>query len=175
MMSAPVDPTDGRKSRAAWGGRGVGGAARAAVHEPYDARLVVVRLEEAGRALLALPSAGYSTGVQTNAAVLVRHMIEFEGGDPVPMRLRLAVPAAAQISRMDEALAWIPLIPRDRTVLRRIVGARALVNPLTDRYLYPWRRLAAMLGADHKAVQRWHGQGIDIIVGLLNAPPRTTR
>jgi hypothetical protein len=70
---------------------------------------------------------------------------------------------------MDEALGWIPLIPRDRSVLRRIVGARALVNPLTDRHLYPWRRLGAMLGADHKAVQRWHAQGVDIIVSALNA------
>jgi hypothetical protein len=70
---------------------------------------------------------------------------------------------------MDEALGWIPLIPRDRSVLRRIVGARALINPLTDRHLYPWRRLGTMLGADHKAVQRWHAQGVDIIVSALNA------
>ena len=32
-------------------------------------------------------------------------------------------------SPMDEALAWIPLIPLDRNVPRRIVGARALINP----------------------------------------------
>ena len=69
---------------------------------------------------------------------------------------------------MDEALGWIPLIPLYRYVLRRIVGARSLVHPITERHLYPWRRLGAAVGADHKAVQRWHGQGIDFIVTALN-------
>jgi hypothetical protein len=73
------------------------------------------------------------------------------------------------ITRMDEAFGWITLIPLDRSVIRRIVGARALVNPMTDRYLYTWRRLGAMLGADHKAVQRWHAQGMEMIVAALNA------
>jgi len=41
------------------------------------------------------------------------------------------------------------------------------VHPLTDRHLYPWRRLGDAIGADHKAVQRWWGQGIDIILGAL--------
>jgi hypothetical protein len=52
-------------------------------------------------------------------------------------------------------------------VLRRVVGARSLVHPITDRHLFPWRRLGAALGADHKAVQRWHAQGIDIIAMAL--------
>ena len=69
---------------------------------------------------------------------------------------------------MDEALAWVPLIPLDRYVLRRIVGARSLVHPITERDPFPWRRLGMVLGADHKAVQRWHAQGIDIIVSALN-------
>ena len=70
---------------------------------------------------------------------------------------------------MDEAMAWIPLIPIDRYVLRRIVGARSLVHPITERHLYPWRRVATAIGADHKAVKRWHTQGIDLIVARLNA------
>jgi len=69
---------------------------------------------------------------------------------------------------MDEATSWVSLIPLDRYVLRRIVGARSLVHPITQRHLFPWRRLGAALGADHKAVQRWHAQGVDIIVAALN-------
>ena len=135
----------------------------------FDAQLVVARLEEAGRTLLALPPGGYSTGLRTNTAALVRHMIEAGEGEPVPARLHPPTPSAAVITRMDEALGWIPLIPRDRSVLRRIVGARALVNPMTDRHLYSWRRLGTMIGADHKAVQRWHAQAVDMIVAALNA------
>src|SRR3954451_18159727 len=63
--------------------------------------------------------------------------------------------------RGEEVLAhWLSLIPADRFVLQRIVGARALVAPLTGRHLYSWRRLEHAIGADHRAVQRWHADGI---------------
>jgi hypothetical protein len=51
------------------------------------------------------------------------------------------------------------------------VGARSLVHPVTDRHLFPWRRLGKALGSDHKAVQRWHAQGIALIVAGLRAVP----
>ena len=78
------------------------------------------------------------------------------------------MPSGEKIDRMDEAMAWISLIPADRYVLRRIVGARSLIHPISDRHLFPWRRLAVTLGADHKAVQRWHAQGIAMIVKALH-------
>ena len=80
----------------------------------------------------------------------------------------MPVPPAARITRMDQALAWIPLIPADKLILRRIVGCRCLVSPLTGRHLFSWRRLARLLGADHKAIGRWHANGIDLIVAALN-------
>jgi hypothetical protein len=70
---------------------------------------------------------------------------------------------------MDEAWQWLTLIPPDRVVLRRIAGARALVHPITERHVYSWRKLAALVGADHKAMQRWHAQAIALIVAGLNA------
>jgi hypothetical protein len=78
-------------------------------------------------------------------------------------RMRPPVPSPADIDMMDEALGWLALIPNDRFVLRRIVGARALVAPLTGRHLYTWRRLGRAIGADHRAVQRWHADGIRCI------------
>ena len=56
--------------------------------------------------------------------------------------------------------------------LRFNVGARMLVSPLTERHLYSWRRIGVLVGADHKAVQRWHGQGIDMLVAALGALAR---
>lgn len=143
-------------------------APNAPVCTPYDAAGVIARLEEAGETLLMLPSRGPSPHLRTMTYDIVRSAVEaygWEGG-----RLRPAIPPAARISRMDETFAWLGLIPDDRYVIRRIVGARALINPLTARHLFPWRRLGALLGADHKAVQRWHGQGIDMLVTALNAP-----
>ncbi|MDA8250022.1 MAG: DUF6362 family protein [Rhodospirillales bacterium] len=125
----------------------------------------MARLEEAGRTLLALPHQGYSPRLRTSVWDVLTGAME---GEAAPIaRLRAPVPGSARITRMDQALGWIALIPPDRYVLRRIVGLRALVHPLTDRHLYPWRRLGAALGADHKAVQRWHGQGIALILAGL--------
>lgn len=134
--------------------------------DSIDAATVIQRLEEAGRTLLALPSTGFSTRLRTFQLEVVRNAME--QADWVGGRIRPLAPQAGQISRMDVALGWMALIPQDRYVLRRIVGARSLVNPLTDRHLFPWRRLGTVLGADHKAVQRWHAQGVDMIVNALN-------
>jgi hypothetical protein len=133
---------------------------------PFDAEMVIYRLEEAGAALLALPGTGWSTKLRGSSLEIVRAAIEGYGW--TTNRIRPPVPSAARITRMDEALAWISLIPIERYVLRRIVGARGLVHPITERHLFPWRRLGTALGADHKAVQRWHAQGIDLIVEALN-------
>lgn len=133
-----------------------------------DAEYVLYRLEEAGRTLLALPSPGPSTRLRTTRHDVVQSAVEAYGWARVDARLRPAMPSAQHITRMDEALDWIPRIPADRYVLRRIVGARALVSPITERHLFPWRRLGILLGADHKAIQRWHAQGIDRIVASLN-------
>ena len=130
-----------------------------------DADYVVYRLEEAGTTLLALPGTGWSTRLRSSSLEIAHTALEAYGWTEA--RIRPAVPSAEKITRMDEALAWIPLIPLDRYVLRRVVGARSLVHPLTDRHLYPWRRLGVALGADHKAVQRWHAQGIAAIVRAL--------
>jgi hypothetical protein len=143
-----------------------------ATGQAVDAEYVLYRLEEAGRTLLALPHTGHSTQLRVSRHDVVQSAVEAYGWSQVDARLRPAVPSSAHISRMDEALDWITLISQDRYVLRRIVGARALVSPVTERHLFTWRRLAVLLGADHKAIQRWHAQGIDLIVTAINASKR---
>jgi Domain of unknown function (DUF6362) len=149
------------------------GAPRDANSWLYDAESVVARLEEAGRNVMAMPNTGYTTRLRTSSLDIVRTALETYGGSE--QRVRAPAPDSAAITRMDEALGWIARIPDERFVLRRIVGARALISPMTDRYVFPWRRLAGVLGADHKAVQRWHAQGIALIVASLNQAPPTSR
>ena len=147
-------------------------ATRPAVRAPaidaqIDAETVIYRLKEAGQTLLCLPARGPTTALrQTRHQYLADAVEAFAAEADAPPRL--PTPSAARITRMDQALAWIPLIPADNLVLRRIVGCRALVSPLTERHLFTWRRLARLLGADHKAIQRWHATGIDTIVATLN-------
>lgn len=139
---------------------------RTATRHPIDAETVIRRLEEAGHTLLCLPRAGPSTQLRQTRHQYVAEAVGAFSAE-TDDRPRPAVPSATRITRMDQALAWIPLITADRLVLRRIVGCRCLVSPLTERHLFTWRRLARLIGADHKAVQRWHATGIDIIVATL--------
>ena len=132
-----------------------------------DADFVVYRLEEAGATVLALPGSGWTTRLRTSSIDIVRTALDSYGWSSD--RIRPPAPSSEKITRMDEAMSWLSLIPQERYVLRRVVGARSLVHPITDRHLFPWRRLGAALGADHKAVQRWHAQGIDMIVKGLKA------
>ncbi len=132
-----------------------------------DAETVIYRLEEAGHTLLCLPARGHSTGLRQTRHQYVAEALEAYAAEDTG-RPQMPTPPAARITRMDQALAWIPLIPDEKLVLRRIVGCRSLVSPLTGRHLFTWRRLARLLGADHKAIQRWHATGIDIIVASLN-------
>lgn len=134
--------------------------------EPASAEWIIARLEEAGATLLALPNSGPSTRLAQASLEWIRSAAESYGFHRA--KVRPAVPSAAHITRMDQTYRWVSRLPQDKYVLRRVVGARSLVNPMTGRHLYSWRRLGLAVGADHKAVQRWHAQGIDLIVAMLN-------
>jgi hypothetical protein len=129
------------------------------------AAALIARLEEAGTTLLAMPNTGYSPHLRVTRYEVVHSALDAYGWEPA--RVRAAHPSGAAIDRMDEALGWLAIIPEERFVLRRILGARALTHPLTGRYLFPWRRLGSVLGADHKSVQRWHRDGVALILAAL--------
>ena len=141
--------------------------ARLGLTMEIDAETVIHRLEEAGQTLLSLPQTGHSTQLRQTRHHCVAEAVQSFNAEP-GRQGAFPVPSAARITRMDQALAWIPLIPNDKLMLRRIAGCRCLVSPLTGRHLFTWRRLARLLGADHKAIQRWHANGIDLIVATLN-------
>ena len=141
---------------------------RAAARRPDaspEAQALIACLEEAGATLLSLPPTGFSPHLRTTALPVLREAAESYGWSLA--ELRAPMPSAARISRMDKAMGYLALIPQDRYLLRRIVGCRALVHPIHGRHLFSWRRLGEALGADHKAVQRWHADGIRIILDGL--------
>lgn len=134
-----------------------------------DAEYVIARLEEAGRTLLAMRGAGaWPAGYGSSWPPMVREAVKSYGWQQAaPL---VPVPDPAAIDRMDAAWPWLGLVPDSKGVMRRIVAARSMVHPAHGRHLFPWRKLARAVGADHKAVQRWHGQGVALIVGALDAP-----
>jgi hypothetical protein len=147
------------------GARAVAIATQAVPPKRLNADEIIARLEAAGATLLAMPSRGYSTHLRQMKFDVVHTALEAYGWQSA--MARPPVPCASDISLMDEAFGWLALIPEVQYLLRRILGARALVHPLTQRHLYPWRRLASMLGTDHKSVQRWHGQAVALLVEKL--------
>ena len=147
-------------------------ALQSARHRPdtmrIDADFVNYRLEEAGETLLSLPPGDLSVRLRLASMITIRHMLERYGW-PGDGRISPPKPTAEKIARMEEALSWIQIIPMDLNILRRIVGARALVHPITDRHLFSWRGLSSLIGAEPKTVQRWHSDGVDLIVKALKA------
>ena len=131
----------------------------------WNTEKVIEYFEEAGATMLSMPSRGYKTGLRMSRFDVVNIEIEAYGWDKA--KVRPASPSVEAVTRMDQAFAWLLIIPEKKYVMRRIVGARALVHPLTGRYLYSWRKLGERLGTDHKAVQRWHAQGVELIVEEL--------
>lgn len=127
---------------------------------------IIARLEEAGATLLAMRLSGGSPASLKSAWPDVVHDAS-EAYGYTGEQVRPAFPASDAISRMDEALGWIPLIPPDRYVWRRVVGARALVSPRTARHLFTWRRIGAVLGCEPRAVRYWHVQAIALIAASL--------
>lgn len=132
---------------------------------PPEYEGLIACLEEAGATLLSLPNTGFSPSLKTSALPILREAAEAYGWSTA--EVRPAMPSASRISRMDTVLGYLALIPQDRYLLRRIVGCRALVHPISGRHIFSWRRLAEVLGADHKAIQRWHAEGIRIIIVAL--------
>jgi hypothetical protein len=131
---------------------------------------VIARLEAAGSTLIALRLSYGPTGHRSAMPEPVREAGQSYGWSQATARP--AVPSAAAIDAMDEALGWVGLIPADRYVLRRIVHARAIVSPTNQRHLFTWSAIARLIGADRRAVQRWHAQGIALIAARINLPQR---
>ncbi|HVE20640.1 MAG TPA: DUF6362 family protein [Acidocella sp.] len=145
-------------------------AALNVVHEVFaddwTERLIIERLEDAGRTLIAMKDTGYRPGLAQRQHDVV-HDIWDAYNWTIPPELRLPRPGIEEIKRMDEAYGWMKFIPSGQVTMRRIVQARSLRHPLSDRYLFSWRRLADVLRLDHKAVQRVHANGIrNILKGL---------
>ena len=157
------------KSRG-WVGHSMGHVGHLAGAGTLGATDVVGRLEEAGATLLALPNRGQPAGMRVGWPEVVHDIREAYGYTGAA--LRPAIPAAAAISRMDEALGWVLLLPSDMVLHRRLVGARMLVSPVTGRHVFSWRRIGGMVGLHYEAVQRQHALAIRIIVVALGARRR---
>jgi hypothetical protein len=124
---------------------------------------LVACLEDAGRTLQALPARGTRPSEYGNGWPDVVHDAEVAYGWAAD-RIRPAFPGAKAIARMDEIYSWIGLIPESQRLLRRIVLLRSLVDPVSNRHRFSWRKVAVTLGCHHASVQTWHENAIVTIL-----------
>ena len=135
-----------------------------------DSEFVVHRLEEAGRSLIALPSKGCKpAGFGSGWPQIVHAAAEAYGYDPTDVRPD--PPSADAIDRMDEAFRWISLIPEWEADIRKIVLMRAMVNPVTERHRFSWRRISQIQNVNHETIRRRHAAAIStIVLGIKRRP-----
>ncbi|MDE8344646.1 MAG: hypothetical protein POH28_00520 [Acidocella sp.] len=125
-------------------------------------QIIIERLEHAGKTLIALRETGYRPNLAQRQHDVVRTVWEAFSWSESPM-LRPAPPSSTDISLMEEAYGWILIIPESELALRRIVHARSLVHPISDREIWSWRKLSVAMNVDHRWVQRRHNEAIKII------------
>ena len=132
-----------------------------------DAETVILRLEEAGRTLIALPNRHcFPASTGSSWPPIVHEAVEAYGYGEV--EIRPPVPSAQAITRMDEAYCWVGHIDARLTSHRKIVLLRSLVHPVSERHQFSWRKIGQKFGWSHEAVRIWHAQGIDRIVTGVN-------
>lgn len=81
-------------------------------------------------------------------------------------RLRPALPSGRDIELMEKVLT-LPA-GTDNLQVRRLLHARALVAPISNRHLYSWSKLAFMLHTDRRKVVRMHHNGLADVVAKLD-------
>jgi hypothetical protein len=142
----------------------------------YTAEYVAGRLEQAGRALLALPASRcMPAGMKSAWPEYVQTMWEAFNPDDTDAERRAAdrealrpgPPSARAISDMDEAYRWITLV--DDVPVRKILLLRSLVDPMTDKPRFSWRRLHRQFGLHIDTLQRKHSRGVEQIANRLNS------
>lgn len=80
-------------------------------------------------------------------------------------RLKAAIPRSKEISLMDEILELPGLVPN--VTIRRIINARALLTPISNRHLYSWTRIAFINHSTSRRIVILHRNGLAIIASQL--------
>lgn len=139
--------------------------------QQIEAAFVETALYAAGRTLMALPATGTRpAGFRSGMPEFLRDVEDLKHAET---HYRVPVPPPAAISAMEQALSWISLLPgiTDLEIkIRRLVCARCLISPRTDRNLYSWKRLGDVFGcSDKTAKTRWI-DAVATITAALNRP-----
>lgn len=139
------------------------------IPDDVDAAFVTAVLEDAGRTLIALPMPknGMPAELRAGWPDVVHDFAEAYGWLTSAEDNRPARPSVKAIRRMDMAYDWLWLVSDVRK--RRIVFARSLVHPISDKHRFSYYRLARMSGMHPETIRQWHKAGVEEIARSLLA------
>jgi hypothetical protein len=133
---------------------------------PIPLSYVLARLESAGLVLICLPERERIRRLEGPLRGTIAPFLTDRVRRDQTEALSKLTPE--HVAKADEAFGWINLIPADQLTARRIVSARSLILP-TERYLFPWRRVANLVNLTQDAAKYQHSVGLTIITMKLNA------
>ncbi len=137
------------------------------------------RLEDAGRTLMMLPMPkdGMPAGERAAWPDVVQEFWDIAGkADEGTVEERLAALArqrnattlgasSAAITRLDEVLVWLLAIERPHH--RKVVMARMLIHPVSERPVHSWTQIAETMGTNRRTARRWYADAVQEILERL--------
>ncbi len=137
-------------------------------------KLIIARLEEAGRTIMQTPMHKNGIPAPPRSAwpqVCQNYWDVFgpaEQGGTIESRAEAQnvvtklLPSSAAEDRCTEAYYWLFHIKVAKH--SKIVAARMLMHPVDDRHIKTFHKLSLEWGRREQTVRRWHRRGIDDIV-----------
>ncbi|MBF0892188.1 hypothetical protein HKD28_12330 [Gluconobacter sp. LMG 1744] len=112
-------------------------------------------LTDAAFTLAAMPSNGcWPGGMRSYWPDIVADRDDLDW--PMESDIRPPMPTSDEVSRMDLALSWVPMVT-DRGQ-KAVVNMRLIVHPISGQYRWTWRKIGGKLGINHETAKDWHAE-----------------
>ena len=124
-------------------------------------------LEDAAHALAAMPANGcWPGGMRSYWPEVVADRDDLDW--PMESDVRPPLPSSEEVTRMDIALSWIPLLTNRGH--RSVVNLRLIVHPISGQHRWTWRKIGKKLSIDHHTAKDWHAEACAAIARKIVKP-----
>ncbi|MFT8785445.1 DUF6362 family protein [Gluconobacter oxydans] len=124
-------------------------------------------LDDAAFTLAAMPANGcWPGGMRSYWPDIVADREDLDW--PMESDIRPPVPSSDEVSRMDLALSWVPMVT-DRGQ-KAVVNMRLIVHPISGQHRWTWRKIGRKLGVDHHTAKGWHAEACSCIARKIVSP-----